>query len=277
VLLLAAWTLDAEFAGLLAAGAVVVWQLRSLFGAYTLRIAQGLLLALGGWACARSALACTHLSASLHGLARLYEAGHMVLSTTLVGVLVFGTGMAFRRSHSFERFGGLACALLLLPCGAAIGNAFMQQGTVGTPAEIAEFRDWRELIPENSNVQILPSRNSASFIWFTLRRPSYLTVDQSSGVVFSPVTAAEIRRRSAVLQPVNEPDWRIATRIRGQLREEDRFRPLTADRLRAICQDPALGFVIARESVGFAPTEHTTAGPWHGWNLYQCAAVRGPP
>jgi hypothetical protein len=158
-----------------------------------------------------------------------------------------------------------------------------QLDTVGSPAEIAEFADWRAAIPPTDTVLMVPTTKSASFMWFTLGRPSYLTVDQSSGVVFSAATAQEVRRRSAILAPLGDPDWRILTAIAEERRIREAGLPpkpvlppvkLTADILRKICGDPALGFVIAKEAVGYGPVTHRHVGAKKDWNLYACRRVR---
>lgn len=145
----------------------------------------------------------------------------------------------------------------------------------GSTRQITEFSDWRDVIPPGSNVLVLNRYYTAGFTWFTLQRPSYLTVDQSSGVIFSRATAAEIRRRSEVLRPVEDPDWRLLTRrtIHGA-RFDARALPLTKDRLLQICVDPALDFVVAKEDVGFGlRIRHNWPGPWNDWNLYDCKRV----
>jgi len=105
-----------------------------------------------------------------------------------------------------------------------------------------------------------------------------MSVDQSSGVVFSRATALEIHRRSDVLLPATDPDWKIFTRIAedaaGKHKPDQPPRPLTKKALISICRDPALGFVIAKESLGFEPLRHTHRGNWKDWNLYDCNNVR---
>jgi hypothetical protein len=171
----------------------------------------------------------------------------------------------------------LATSLATLP------GAEKQVDTAGSPGEMAEFTDWRTAIPPTSNVLLLPGSVSATFMWFTLDRPSYLTVGQSAGVVFSAVTAQEVRRRAAVLLPLRNPDWTILSSISAaQQRRKANLpplptappRPLTADILVQICSDPQLGFVIAKESVGFDPLVHRHPGTWSNWNLYNCGRVR---
>ena len=156
-------------------------------------------------------------------------------------------------------------------------GALRQVDTVGTDAEIDEFADWRDAIPPTSNVLMVPTAKSASFAWFTLERPSYMSVDQSAGVVFSRATALEIRRRSQVLLPIMKPDWQILSQITQEAhgkKLQDMTRPLTLQRLLDICQDPLLGFVIAKENVGFESIRHTHAGGFNNWNLYDCRRVR---
>lgn len=162
-------------------------------------------------------------------------------------------------------------SLLILP------GSFKQIGTVGSRSEIEEFADWRNAIPPTSNVLIVPTRKSASFAWFTLGRPSYLSVDQSSGVVFSRATAFEVRRRSEVLLPIADPDWKILSQITQEShgkKLENLTRPLTSKSLAEICGDSKLGFVIAKERLGFDSIQHTHVGAWKDWNLYDCRRVR---
>jgi hypothetical protein len=169
----------------------------------------------------------------------------------------------------------IATSVVILP------GSVKQLSTVGTRPEIEAFKDWRERIPANSSALFVPTTKSASFAWFTLGRPSYLSVDQSSGVVFSRATALEVRRRSEVLLPVSEPDWQILTQIEqepaGLRKKEPAPRPLTAAALTKICADPQLGFVMAKENVGFDPLPHRHAGAWKDWNLYDCRHVRSEP
>jgi hypothetical protein len=120
--------------------------------------------------------------------------------------------------------------------------------------------------------------NSAAFAWFTLGRPSYLSVDQSAGVVFSRATALEVRRRSDVLRPIGEPTYKILDRIERQRAEPHKKAPepppLTAAALSSICEDPQLGFVIAKPKLGFDALTHRKSGNFKDWNLYDCRRVR---
>jgi hypothetical protein len=175
------------------------------------------------------------------------------------------------------RAGGLliasAAALYLVPASLRQPEKLARQFQ-----EQAEFEDWRRQIPPASNVLIIPVPTNATFLWATLDRPSYLSLDQSSGVVFSRATALEIRRRSEVLLPIAEPDWKLMSQIRVKksyphVELPALYNKLTAALLVEICNDSQLGFVVAKEAVGFAPMRHAT-GSWKDWNLYDCGKVR---
>jgi hypothetical protein len=142
-----------------------------------------------------------------------------------------------------------------------------------------QYKSWRDSIPESSSVLVLSAPPVfAVFTWFTLERTSYTSSSQSAGVVFSEKTAAEIRRRSEVLKPVIPPDWRVQSQIQhpDAKKSTDALTPpsLTAKSLEEICKDGQLGFVIAKDDVGFSPIRHTDGGEYMNWNLYDCRRVR---
>jgi hypothetical protein len=157
--------------------------------------------------------------------------------------------------------------------------SFSQIGSIGSASEIEEFADWRGKIPAASNVYVANGKDSGAFAWFTLGRPSYLSIDQSAGVIFSRATAFEVERRSAFLLPLMDPDWKLLSRIRERASAKDKsrlpaLRTLTSAGLIEICRDSNLGYLIAQEDVGFEPVRHNHSGLWNGWNLYDCADVR---
>jgi len=160
--------------------------------------------------------------------------------------------------------------------------AFKQRQSLASAVEINEFADWANVIPPTSTVLAAPPNDAAgAFVWFTLDRPNYLTLDQSAGVVFSRTTAMEIRRRSEVLLPLMDPNWKILTSLRAKSgdgrKDNAATRPLTAKSLLQVCADPRLGFVISPVKVGFDPLRHERAGAWKDWNLYDCRKVRSAP
>ena len=214
------------------------------------------------------------------------------LVTNLRNILGFGViSMAFACSliHWLENTASLALPaslslLLLICCLLLYPGAFHVHMWEGSADQIAEFSDWRRSIAPDDTVFVVPAHNSAAFAWFTLERPSYLTVDQSAGVVFSRATALEVRRRSDVLSPLMGPDWKLLSEKASSLpgggtAGKKRARVFTRENLIGICSDPKLRFVVAREYLGFDPITHTHVGNWKDWNLYDCRRVHGgaPP
>ena len=165
----------------------------------------------------------------------------------------------------------LASAVYISP------KSFDAFSKAGSPALAEEFADWRKIIPPASSVYLADRYDTGAFIWFALDRPNYLSPDQSAGVVFSRATALEIRRRSQVVLPLENPYWKVRSSLRETSKLTDKnsdYRPLTAKSLVEACTDPQLGFVIAKEQVGFDPVTHTPSGEWKDWNLYDCRRVR---
>jgi hypothetical protein len=166
-------------------------------------------------------------------------------------------------------------SILILPA------AFKQPRTLAAAADIHEFADWANVIPPTSTVLVAPPRDVGAFVWFTLGRPNYLALDQSSGVVFSRTTALETRRRSEVLLPIMDPQWKILSNLRakssGDSKSDAATHPLTAKNLIQVCRDSQLGFVVSPENVGFDPVPHKHTGAWKDWNLYDCRKVRSAP
>ena len=208
------------------------------------------------------------------------ESRTLVIARTLLGLECLPIALAFLlgswalRIRSMALSGSLALVFATAAAYAAPG-ALENPLAEGTASQIEEFSDWRDAIPPGDNVFIVPRYYTAGFAWFTLQRPSYLTVDQSSGVIFSRATAVEIRRRSEVLLPMEEPDWRLLSRRATHAGKFDAAAlPLTRDRLLRICADPKLNFVVAKENVGFQPLRHHRPGIWNGWNLYDCRQVK---
>jgi hypothetical protein len=161
----------------------------------------------------------------------------------------------------------------------------------GAASDIKEFADWREHIPEGSTVYVTNGYDSGSFVWFTLQRNNYLSPGQSAGVVFSRATAIEVKRRSDLLLPLADPNWRVLTSLRSPIEASIRsvpsasfllgarsvppgYRRLTAQSLTAVCNDRVLGFVVSPDDVGFDPVPHRHPGLWNNWLLYDCNKVR---
>lgn len=184
---------------------------------------------------------------------------------------------------------GVAAGLTIVAV-VVVPSVFRELGLPADPRQYEEFADWRSAIPPGRNVFIAPTSNAAGFTWFTLERPSYLSIDQSAGVVFSRATALEVKRRSDVVLPVQDAAWRIQSKLaKAKLPAAEpakspadatkppvdpSIRPLTAPALTAMCRDPQMDFIVAKELVGFDPLRHDHAGPYKNWYLYDCRHVR---
>jgi hypothetical protein len=281
VLLIASWTFPPVNGAYLAAAALIFWIVRSHVRPPTqafLKIAAWVLgAAMLIWALAIIWSVWTAPPVVKSNEPVLIERLRSVWTLQIPVLLLLGLAVRYLPSVRAPYLPVAGAALLLVVCGFAIPGALDQRSTLGRRTEIEAFSDWRAAIPATDNVWVAAARNSAAFVWFSLQRPSYLTTNQSAGVVFSPVTSQEIRRRSEVLLPIEDPDWRLLTQNTQKARGEkvaNQSRPLTRERLMAICADPQLGFVIAKEPLGFDALAHTGPGEWNGWNLYDCRKVR---
>jgi hypothetical protein len=194
----------------------------------------------------------------------------------LLSFAIIAAGTCWVRAISSPILWSLIVGGLGAACLHSVPRAFAAGSIAGSVADINEYADWRRAIPVEANVLVVPSPNSAAFAWFTLERPSYLTVDQSSGVVFSRATAVEVRRRSQVLLSLMDPDWRLLSNMTldrsGSRRSSSTVRPLTRERLSSVCGDPQLNFVVAAQNVGFQPLRHALPGQKE-WYLYDCRIV----
>jgi hypothetical protein len=209
-----------------------------------------------------------------------------VLMTNVRGILgvgIISMSMAWSleywvENRSFSALPAFLSLVLLICCLILFPRAFHVYSGDGSAEQVAEFSDWRRSIAPDDTVFVVPAHNSAAFAWFTLERPSYLTVDQSAGVVFSRATALEVRRRSDVLLPLMDPDWKLVSQKASSSAEPGSAdgkdaRQLTQDRLIDICRDPKLNFVVARENLGFDAISHNHPGNWKDWKLYDCRRV----
>ncbi len=287
MLMIAAWTFPSVDGDTCVALALLLWSVRNRINGQMTRYTQMAAIVLGAvvimwiaanfWTTVRSPLpesgresVAAQLTKKIMGLEGLSV------------VLVWSLATWIRSRRSLVPLGAVSLAFLgvtvwLLP------GTFTDMNRDGEMQQIEEFSSWRSAIPASANVFVVPAHNSADFAWFTLERPSYLTVDQSSGVVFSRATSLEVRRRSDVLLPLVDPDWRLLSGMKayhgsgagksGSGAASRFLRPLTRDRLMSICRDPQLNFVVAKENVGFGALGHGHAGNWRDWYLYDCRRV----
>jgi len=214
---------------------------------------------------------------------RVITALKNIMDVTVISVLT-ATAITYWIEKSRSALGlGTICVALLALSAVVLPGAYKDVGHIGVGVGATEFANWRSAIPADSNVLVVPSPVSAAFAWFILERPSYLSTDQSSGVVFSRQTELEIRRRSVVVLPLWDTNWRLRSRMHapksGSTNPLSSYRPLTRNSLIRVCHDPKLNFVIAKENVGFDPMPHSRNDSWKDWKLYDCRRVNSqvPP
>jgi hypothetical protein len=281
ILLISGWAFTGADGALCAALALLLWLVRNRVTLRTrlhirwatIVVGAGILVCMiaNSWTIAASAATESGREPHMVTLGRKF----MALDGVSV-VLVWSLAYLIRTNKSLAIKTAIGTALITAAAWTLPGT-FSDVGRIGAVPPPAEFADWHRAIPPGSNVFVAPYPNSATFAWFTLERPSYLSVDQSSGVVFSSQTALEVRRRSEVVLPVWDMSWQVLTRrnrrLSGAVKWSSMSRPLTRDSLVALCRDPRLNFVVAKEDVGFDPRRHLQPGGWKDWNLYDCRHV----
>jgi hypothetical protein len=285
LLLVSSWTVPGVEGTVCVSLALAFWltraQITSRLGTYVWWVSAALGVAIAGWIlmkCWAIVSPPTPTSGRApFGVTQIQSMFALKFPAVLLGAVVWWGISAGRATWVPVFLSAMLAAFSML----IFPSAFKQPRTLAAAADIHEFADWADAIPPTSTVIVAPPRDVGAFVWFTLGRPNYLVVNQSTGVVFSRKTAAEVRRRSEVLLPLMDPNWKILTNLRAKSgngrKNETATHPLTPESLMQVCADPLLGFVISPENAGFDPLRHEHAGAWKDWNLYDCRKVRSAP
>jgi hypothetical protein len=137
-------------------------------------------------------------------------------------------------------------ALLAVAGVVALLPLTLQQWTVAEapPQHAAGYAAWRARIPVGAEV-FWPEAPVES--WLLLQRPSYLSIVQTSGIVFSRGAALEMQRRALALEGIVAPEaflgWSTAG---GSLN-------LSKDQLRRACDAGVFPYLVTRADLGTAP------------------------
>jgi hypothetical protein len=131
------------------------------------------------------------------------------------------------------------------------------------PQRVAQFAAWRALIPAGTDV-FWPQSPVAT--WLLLDRPSYLSVLQTSGMVFSRDTAMELHRRAITLAAIVPPPSFLSWDSAGSNLE------LSVQQLKVACQLAAFEYMVTRADLGVAPVGMIPQGSpgSRGLRLYRC-------
>jgi hypothetical protein len=133
------------------------------------------------------------------------------------------------------------------------------------PAMQAHFAPWRALIPPGKDVFWSESAPEA---WVLLERPSYLSVVQTSGVVFSQAAAAEMQRRAIALGAVVPPGAFLSFSGTGA-----GIGP-TREQLERACATGEFDFLVSGVALSWAPRATLPRAVWRpsgGLRLYRCS------
>jgi hypothetical protein len=133
------------------------------------------------------------------------------------------------------------------------------------PQQLARFSGFRERIPPGADV-FWPESPVA--VWVLLQRPSYLSVIQTSGMVFSRRSALELERRADALGGAISPgsfmSWNAGTAMM-----------LSQQQLKQTCDTGAFEYLVTATDLGVAPIAEvpSVSGPASKKiRLYRCPA-----
>jgi hypothetical protein len=133
------------------------------------------------------------------------------------------------------------------------------------PQQLARFSGFRERIPPGADV-FWPESPLA--VWVLLQRPSYLSVIQTSGMVFSRRSALELERRADALGGAINPgsfmSWSAGTAMR-----------LSQQQLKQTCDTGAFEYLVTAADLGFAAIAEVPAASGSASRkirLYRCPA-----
>jgi len=150
------------------------------------------------------------------------------------------------------------------------------------PALRATFAQWRDQLPAHAEVLWLEAPVN---VWYLLDRPSYLSLPQLAGFVFSRSASVALDRRVAVTRNAlmasgaftklaQDPDFvkRLRSWTPGSLESLD------STGLPILCTDRDLGFVVTSRRVGpiaMAPITMNPDRPKRQLYIYNCKDFRG--
>ncbi len=164
--------------------------------------------------------------------------------------------------------GGMALALLTIcaaaACAALLPETWIQWTVREYPqGRVAQFTPWRERIPPGSDV-FWPELPMAA--WMLLDRPSYLSVIQSAGIVFSRETAFELERRAIAIATIVPPNSFLGWN--GPAAGLN----LSVPQLQNLCGLAAFEFLVTNADLGVAPAGFIPNNPSGstGLRLYHC-------
>lgn len=179
--------------------------------------------------------------------------------------LAWWLGNAPRRSFGLMLLAALATA----GCPALLPQTWSQWAKREYAPQFTQFAPWRERIPPGADV-FWPDSPVAT--WLLLNRPNYLSVLQTSGMVFSRNTAMELQRRAIALTSIVPAATFLGWNSAGSNLE------LSLQQLQAACRLAAFDFLVTSADLGVAPVGIVPMGSSpgsRGLRLYRCPVGAG--
>jgi len=197
----------------------------------------------------------------------------------VLGVVLILVCWAFERATTVTRTmplvvaGAVVCATLGLSAWTGWTNAYY------TPTRHAAFAAWRNEIPPQAEV-LWPSIPVGA--WYLLERPSYWSLYQSAGAVFSRQKAIELYQRMRSIVAATNATATHPNDVTGRDDADHKViwaPPISVlithrSDLQAVCKDVALKYVVSWTHVGPTPVDPVTPDPHRPRNklyLYRCA------
>lgn len=163
---------------------------------------------------------------------------------------LIGAWLLLRRSESIARVAAVA-TLAVLTCGALLPLAWGEWTNAHyTPELASRFESWRAAIPARAEV-LWPDTPIGS--WYLLERPSYWSMHQAAGAIFSQEKALFIQHRTDVVAKAVEKSSLTLALGKASSRNSTSGLaavPRTAARINlkgmeAACSDPDLSYIVS--------------------------------
>jgi hypothetical protein len=170
-----------------------------------------------------------------------------------------------------RRYGGPAlmalAALMLTVCIGQTPDTWRRWSSRQfAPAMFATLAPWRALLPDNA--EIFWSEQPLA-TWVLLEHPSYISVSQSAGVMFSRTSAMELLHRAQALDDVVPTaaylhfDSAVGAGVGPSSKQLDK-----------VCAALPSGFVVANTKLSWQPIARIPIAAWHSFGalrLYRCS------
>lgn len=242
ILLLASWLLMDTIGGVLALGAFCTARIGTHAtnqAARSMRIGAWLVFAAAAASSVITIVQCALYPLDTHIDARLVQRMVNALPTNSTAVFAVLTIWLLARLLARTRWTSVvgvvfAAALLVLVMPRAQRTWTFERYY---PGARQAFEPWHSVIPETAEV-LWP--NNPTGVWILLGRRSYISPEQLAGIVFSPDLTEVMNIRAEALEQLAPPGWWT----RATFSESSEPKMLTPELLAAVCQAPALDYVV---------------------------------